>query len=215
MRIASIQKLSLIDYPGKISSVIFTQGCNFRCGYCHNPRLVLPNRFENTIFKEDVIRFLKTRVGKIEGVVITGGEPTIHTDLIFLIKEIRTLGFSIKLDTNGSNPKILKEIIDSKLVDFIAMDIKAPLSKYSLVCGVDVDLEKIKESIVYIKKTEIEKQFRITVVKGMHSTEDFSDIKELIQSNITVQNFYFSGDHIDGSLSKANEFNLKELNEYI
>ncbi|MHB1688078.1 MAG: anaerobic ribonucleoside-triphosphate reductase activating protein [Ignavibacteriaceae bacterium] len=214
MKIAAIQKLSLIDYPGKISSVIFTQGCNFRCGYCHNPHLVLSRSFSNVVLEAKVFDFLKTRTGKIEGVAITGGEPTIHVDLVDFIKKIRALGLSVKLDTNGSNPEMLKKIIDNKLIDFIAMDLKAPLNKYSAICGVNVDIKKIQKSISYIKNSEIDKQFRITVYKGFHNTEDLLNIRNLIQNNITLQNFKFSRNHIDNSFSKENEFSSKEMDDF-
>ncbi|MHB8336574.1 MAG: anaerobic ribonucleoside-triphosphate reductase activating protein [Ignavibacteriaceae bacterium] len=215
MKIAAIQKLSLIDYPGMISSVIFTQGCNFRCGYCHNPSLVLPQSFGDFVLEAKVFDFLQTRIGKIEGVVITGGEPTIQFDLVRLIKKIKALGLSVKLDTNGSNPGMLKKIIDNKLIDFIAMDLKAPLNKYSAICNVNVDIEKIKKSIFYIKNSGIVKQFRITAIKGIHTIEDLDSIKGIIGDNITLQNFKFSGKHIGNSFSKENEFSSKEMDEFI
>ena len=122
MNIGGIEKFSLIDYPGKISAIVFTQGCNFRCGYCHNPELVFPSLFRSSISEENVFSFLKKRIGKIQALVITGGEPTIQEDLIDFIKKVKQLGFLVKLDTNGSNPKVIKEIIKAKLVDYIAME---------------------------------------------------------------------------------------------
>lgn len=165
MRIGGLQKLSLIDFPQKTAAIVFTQGCNFRCGYCHNPELIYPKLYQIPIPEEEVFAFLETRVGKLDGVVITGGEPTLQSDLIDFIKKVKAMGFLVKLDSNGSNPEILKKIIDEKLVDFIAMDIKATFDKYNLVCGVSVNLDNIKKSIELIKKSGIRFQFRTTYDK--------------------------------------------------
>ncbi|MDP4197695.1 MAG: anaerobic ribonucleoside-triphosphate reductase activating protein [Bacteroidota bacterium] len=210
MRLAYFQKVSLIDYPGKISSVIFTQGCNFRCGFCHNPQLVLPELFEKTITKEEIFEYLKRRKGKIEAVVVTGGEPSIHQDLPDLLKEIKELGYCVKLDTNGTNPKMLKDIINNKFVDFIAMDIKTVPEKYDDLCGVKVNINDVIESINIIKNSSIEKQFRITLVKGYHTKSDLEEIKGLINSPILLQYFNFTGKHISDLLSEVNMFKEEE-----
>lgn len=181
MKIGGLQKFSLIDYPDKVACVVFTQGCNFRCPYCHNPELVKPEMFLESLNEEEFFDFLKERKGKLDAVVITGGEPTLQYDLIEFIKKIRDLGFLIKLDTNGSNPGMLKEIIDQKLVNYVAMDIKAPLDKYESIAGTKTDIKKIKQSIELIKNSGIDYEFRTTVVKNMLSPKDLKQIGEEIK----------------------------------
>jgi len=181
MKIGGLQKFSLIDYPDKVACVVFTQGCNFRCPYCHNPELVKPEMFLESLNEEEFFDFLKERKGKLDAVVITGGEPTLQYDLIEFIKKIRDLGFLIKLDTNGSNPGMLKEIIDQKLVNYVAMDIKAPLDKYESIAGTKTDIKKIKQSIELIKNSGIDYEFRTTVVKNMLSPEDLEQIGKEIK----------------------------------
>ncbi|MBR2392852.1 MAG: anaerobic ribonucleoside-triphosphate reductase activating protein, partial [Elusimicrobiaceae bacterium] len=129
-------KFTLIDYPGHVAAVVFTQGCNFRCRYCHNPELVYPHLLQESMPKEDVMSFLRRRQGTLEGVVITGGEPTLQAGLIDFMAEVKALGYLIKLDTNGTKPEVLQEALERQLVDFVAMDLKAPLDKYSQITGV-------------------------------------------------------------------------------
>jgi len=183
MFIGGLQKSSLIDYPEKISAIIFTQGCNFRCPYCHNPELIEVKSKEQRVksSKTELFDFLKSRIGKLDGVVITGGEPTLHKDLPEFIKKIKDLGFSVKLDTNGTNPKMLQKLIDEKLIDYVAMDIKAPLDKYAEVVCAKVDTSKIQESIDILKNSDIEYEFRTTVVKSQLSYYDFEQIGNLIR----------------------------------
>lgn len=176
MKIGGLQKFSMIDYPDKVACIVFTQGCNFRCPYCHNPELVKPEMFGESLNEEDFFDFLKERVGKLDAVSITGGEPTLQYDLIEFIKKIRDLGFLIKLDTNGTNPDMLKEIIDQKLVNYIAMDIKAPFSKYEEITKMPVNIEKIKQSVEMIKNSGIDYEFRTTLVKNLLSPEDIVQI---------------------------------------
>jgi pyruvate formate lyase activating enzyme len=181
MIIGGIQKTSLIDYPEKISAIIFTQGCNFRCPYCHNPELIREKGKEKREKRKEIIEFLKSRIGKLDGVVITGGEPTLHKDLPKFIKEIKKLGFAVKLDTNGTNPDMLKKLIGEKLIDYVAMDIKAPIEKYSEIIGVNVNKENILKSIKFLKKSNIDYEFRTTVVKSQLSRADFEKIGALIK----------------------------------
>ncbi len=176
MKIGGLQKFSMIDYPDKIACIIFTQGCNFRCPYCHNPELVKPEMFGESLNEDEFFDFLKERVGKLDAVSITGGEPTLQYDLIEFIKKIRDLGFLIKLDTNGTNPDMLKEIIDQKLVSYLAMDIKAPFSKYEEITKMPVNIEKIKQSVKMIKNSGIDYEFRTTLVKNLLSPEDIIQI---------------------------------------
>lgn len=166
----------MIDYPDKIACIVFTQGCNFRCPYCHNPELVKPEMFGESLNEEEFFDFLKERMGKLDAVSITGGEPTLQYDLIEFIKKIRDLGFLIKLDTNGTNPEMLKEIIDQKLVNYLAMDIKAPFSKYEEITRMPVNIEKIKQSVEMIKNSGIDYEFRTTLVKKLLSPEDIEQI---------------------------------------
>jgi len=182
MKIGGLQKFSLIECPGKISAIIFTQGCNFRCPYCHNPELVDYKLFNRRIDENYVLSFLRTRVGKLDCVVITGGEPTLQKDVVEFIDRIKQMGFFIEVETNGSRPEVLKELIDDSLVDYIAMDIKAPLEKYHEIVGVEVDLQKIKKSIELIKKLDNNYEFRTTAVKPLLVKEDFIEIGKLLKN---------------------------------
>lgn len=183
LNIGGLQKSSLIDYPGKISAVVFTQGCNFRCPYCHNPELINGKwKIENgKCHEKAVLEFLKKRIGKLDGVVITGGEPTLHENLPEFIKQIKDLGFAVKLDTNGTNPEMLKQLIDEKLIDYVAMDIKAPMDKYFDIVCVKVDTDKILTSIEILKNSNVKYEFRTTVVRSQLSCADFEKIGALIQ----------------------------------
>jgi pyruvate formate lyase activating enzyme len=191
MRIGGFQKTSLIDYPGEVASIIFTQGCNFRCPYCHNPELVLPDQFQQIIDENTVLSMLNQRKDKIPAVVITGGEPTLQPDLLSFVAKIKSLGLKIKLDTNGSNPLLLKQIIKNKLVDYIAMDIKSPIEKYFSIVGSARFNKKIKESIRILISSQIKYEFRTTVVKNLLGIEDFREISEEIHGAdlYILQNF--------------------------
>jgi pyruvate formate lyase activating enzyme len=183
MKIGGLQKVSLIDYPGLICATIFLQGCNFKCSYCHNPELVDPRLFQPCIKENEVLDFLNTRKGKLDAVAITGGEPTIHDDLAPFIKKIKKMKFAVKLDTNGSQPQVIKTLLDEKLLDFIAMDIKAPLEKYKSVVKVPVNADSIKESIKLILKSKIPYEFRTTVVESQLEEKDIQQIAALISGS--------------------------------
>lgn len=176
MLIGGFQKTSLLDYPEKISAIVFTQGCNFRCPYCHNPELLKADGNTPNVSVSSVLDFLKTRRGKLDGVVITGGEPCLHVDLPEFIKEIKKLGFLVKLDTNGSYPGMLERLTEENLLDYIAMDIKAPLNRYKYISGIDIDINKIKMSIKHIMNCGTDYEFRTTVLKRLLSIEDFEKI---------------------------------------
>ena len=180
MKIGGLQKVSLIDYPGLICATIFLQGCNFKCSYCHNPELVDTRLFQPCIKENEVLDFLNTRKGKLDAVTITGGEPTIQDDLATFIKKIKKMKFAVKLDTNGSQPQVIKTLLDEKLLDFIAMDIKAPLEKYKSVVKVPVNSDLIKESIRLILKAKIQHEFRTTIVESQLDEKDILQIAELI-----------------------------------
>jgi pyruvate formate lyase activating enzyme len=176
--IGGFQKTTLIDFPNKIACIVFTSKCNFKCGYCHNPELF---KQESVLTVSALIDFLKTRIGKLDGVVITGGEPTLQSDLINVIKQIKQLNFQVKLDTNGSNPKVLKELLQQNLLDYIAMDIKAPFEKYKNIIQIDFDTDKIKQSIDLIIKSNIDYEFRTTVIKSQLDINDFKQIGQTIK----------------------------------
>lgn len=169
MKISGLQKVSTIDYPGEIACVLFLHGCNFRCGFCYNPDLVIRD-FEGGFGENEILNFLKKRIGKLDGVCITGGEPLISLDFDF-VKKIKDLGFKIKIDTNGSFPSRLKEMIDLDLVDYIAMDVKACREDYGNVVGADVDLSKIEESIKIVNDFG-NSEFRTTVVGRFHNAKN-------------------------------------------
>ncbi len=180
MNIGGLQKVSLIDYPGEISSIIFLQGCNFKCPYCHNPELVDAKLFCPRLDEKDILDFLKTRRGKIDAVTITGGEPTIQADLISFIKRIKKMGFAVKLDSNGSAPEVIQKLLSDKLLDYIAMDIKAPLLKYENIVRVPLKTDLIKESIKIILKAKIPHEFRTTLVQSLLTENDIFKIAKLI-----------------------------------
>ena len=180
MKIGGLQRVSLIDYPGLICATIFLQRCNFKCSYCHNPELVDTRLFQPCIKENEVLDFLNTRKGKLDAMVVTGGEPTIHDDLESFIKKIKKMGFAVKLDTNGSQPQVIKTLLDEKLLDFIAMDIKAPLEKYKSVVKVPVNADSIKESIQLILKSKITYEFRTTIVESQLEEKDILQIEKLI-----------------------------------
>jgi pyruvate formate lyase activating enzyme len=202
MLIGGLLKFSLIDYPGKVAAVIFTQGCNYRCPFCHNSELVLPERFNPQINVDDVMSFLTQRKGQLQGIVITGGEPTLHPDLKSFIRRIKDLGFLVKLDTNGSRPEVLREIFEEKCVDLVAMDIKSSLSGYCKATGVQADLDAIKSSIALIKSSGIQHIFRTTVLKGIVSDEDIRQIKILLGEgvNYKLQRGNLEGNVLDRSM---------------
>ena len=194
MHIAGFQKQSLIDYPGNISSVIFTQGCNFRCGYCHNPTLVLPEYFEANINPNEILTYIKKYQNLLNAVVVTGGEPTIHHDLPEFITKLKELGLKVKLDTNGTNPHVLRKLIDAKLIDFVAMDIKHILSlkQYNKSVGNILTKEifqKVFYSIAMIKQSGLEHEFRTTIVKGLHTIDEIRSLKLQFSPNYKIQNY--------------------------
>lgn len=211
--IGGIQKTSLLDYPDKISAIVFTQGCNFNCGYCHNPELL---KSKKDIYSLDVFfEFLEKRRGKLDGVVITGGEATLQKDLIPFIKKIKSQGFAVKLDTNGYKPDVLYEAL--QFVDYVAMDIKAPLEKYSLVTNTDIDTAKIQESINLIMKSDIDYEFRTTVLKSQLSYDDFEQIGKLIKGakRYYLQKFEASTEINDMNLINEKSYSNEEFKEIV
>ncbi len=180
MLIAGIQKTTLIDYPGKVAATLFLFGCNFRCGFCHNPELIGELKTK-TISEKEVLDFLQNRKEFLEGVCITGGEPTIQKDLQDLIRKIKNIGLDVKLDTNGTNPEMLKNLIDENLLDCIAMDIKTGYGKYHKLTNTKTNLEKIKKSIRIIINSKVNHEFRTTVIPEFYDKEDIKEIKEMLK----------------------------------
>lgn len=175
-----MQRVSLIDYPGKIGAVVFTQGCNFRCLYCHNPELVDPDRYGPIIPEEEILSFLDKRKGKLEAVTVTGGEPTLQPDLETFLRECKAMGYLIKLDTNGSKPDILEKVIQSGQVDYLAMDIKGPFDRYRQIASADVDTSDINRSIELIAASGIRHEFRTTVVRSQLDHQDLISVAKLV-----------------------------------
>lgn len=203
MKISGLQKMTLLDYPGKIAATVFTSGCNFRCPYCHNASLVLNTGNAQTISEKDFFEFLSKRKGLIDGVCISGGEPLLQKEIGQFIFEVKSLGFLVKLDTNGSFPDKLKELVRNGLVDYIAMDIKNSPVSYARAVGTTEDvLAKITESVDFLLTSHVEYEFRTTVVKGLHTAEDFVSIGKWIQGTkrYFLQNFVDSGDLIQPGL---------------
>lgn len=181
MILGSMQRFSLIDYPGKICAIVFTQGCNFRCPYCHNPELVNPKEFAESIAPDEIFSFLERRRGKLDAVSITGGEPTLQENLAGFIRNIKDLGYLVKIDTNGSMPEVLEELMGEKLLDLIAMDVKAPLDKYKKTVKASVDTRRIEESIHLIMNSGIDYEFRTTIVKSLLDEADIKKIGTVIK----------------------------------
>ena len=213
MLIKGLQKLTLLDYPGKMACTVFTAGCNFRCPFCHNASLVT-NIDEERISEEDFFSFLQKRQGIIEGVCVTGGEPTLQPDLKEFLKKIKDLGYSVKLDTNGYRPEVLKDVVNSGLVDYVAMDIKNSQAKYASTCGLDnLDIAKINESVEFLMSGVVDYEFRTTVVKELHTEDDIQDIVSWIKGakKYFLQGFIGSGDLICTGYSGYDKTDLQKL----
>ena len=220
MKIGGLQKTTLIDYLGKISSTVFLIGCNFRCPFCYSPELVLPEKIKKQIgiSEKDFFTFLKEKKGLLEAVTICGGEPTTNKDLPDFIKKIKELGYVVKIDTNGSNPLMLKDLIKKKLIDYVAMDIKAPIEnqKYDRATGVKVNLKNIEESVRILKQNKVDFEFRSTIVPGIHTKEDVIKIAKWIEGpkvKFYLQNFNTTKPLLDPSLQKIKPYSKEYLLE--
>lgn len=195
MKIGGFLPQSLIDYPEKIAAVVFTQGCNFRCGYCHNPELVLPQLFTHTVCEKEVLQSIRERAGWLDAVVITGGEPTIHNDLPYFLEQLKKNNLSVKLDTNGTHPEMLKLIIDKQLVDYVAMDIKNVLTTtaYGQVIGLSNCkklLKKVEKTINILTKSTLKVEFRTTKIPEIHTLAALEEIKRIAKEHLlTINNF--------------------------
>ena len=215
MNIYGYQKTTLLDYPGHVAATIFTGSCNFRCPFCHNSNLVLNPSSLNLIPEEEIFNFLRKRKNVLSALCITGGEPTLQSDLSDFIKKVRSLGYKIKLDTNGYRPDTISDLLNQNLLNYIAMDIKAGLSNYSRVSGVsDINIDTILKSISIIETSNIEYEFRTTVVKELHTKDDFYEITQILspKSFYYIQSFKDSGNILIPELSPCN---IEILNEYL
>jgi len=225
MIIGGLEKLTLLDYPDHLAAIIFTQGCNFRCHFCYNPMLVLPREGEDEKNKkekgfsplstEDLFLFLEKRFGRLDGVVISGGEPTLHPDLPSFIRKIKKIGYLVKLDTNGTNPEMLKELINDKLIDYIAMDIKAPLNHYEKVVNVKINCQNLQKSVKIIMSSGLPYEFRTTVVPGLLNKSDFKAMGEWIRGadKWYLQRFKSDTNLVDPLFQGQASYNDKEMEE--
>ena len=205
----------MVDYPGKICSLIFLSECNFRCPYCHNPEMVLNDPKIEEISQDEIIDYMKEKRKWVDALCITGGEPCLHENLPEFIAKIKKEGFLVKLDTNGSNPEMIKELLDKKLLDFISMDIKSDLENYEKIAKVKVDLEKIKKSVNLIKNSDIDYEFRTTILPELHTKEDLKKIGKWLKGSksFAIQNFH-PGKCLNPSYNKKKGFSKEELEEF-
>jgi pyruvate formate lyase activating enzyme len=226
MILGGLQKTTLIDYPDHLACTVFTVGCNFRCPFCHNKDLVTQKNFKQKklprIPVKDFFAFLKKRQGLLDGVCITGGEPTVHQDLDQFCAEIKQLGFKVKLDSNGSSPEVLQKLIDQKLVDFIAMDLKNSFDQYHNAIGLKIDTDRIKQSIKIILDSKLDYEFRTTVVPSIHQQENLeklaSQINKLVDNpkefKWVLQNFR-AENCLDDGFKKKKPFSAKKMKAFL
>ncbi len=216
MNMGGLQKFTLLDYPGKIAAVVFAMRCNFNCPFCHNPELVDPEKIKKqpVIPEKDFFDFLKQRKGRLEGICVTGGEPTLYQDLPDFIRKIKNLGFSVKLDTNGTNPEILEKLIKENLIDYLAMDIKGPPEKYHEITRSKIGLERIKKSVKLIKNFP-EYEFRTTILPCFHKKEDLIKIGEWLKGSkkYFLQQFR-PHKTLDPSFEKEKSYSSEDLAEF-
>lgn len=209
-----LQKTTLIDYPGHIAATLFVDKCNFRCPYCQNPQLVFEETGEK-ITEKEVLEFLKKRKKYLEGICITGGEPTLHPELNYFARRVKDLGLKVKVDTNGTNPKMLRELIEENLVDYVSMDVKAPLEKYEKAVRVHADTNAIKESIELLKESRVNYEFRLTVVPTITQMEDIEKIGKLVKGAklFVLQQFENDVPLVDEKFQKIKPYSKKKLEE--
>lgn len=214
MNISGIQKLTLLDFPGKLACTVFTSGCNFRCPFCHNASLVLPGMSEH-IDESEVFSFLKKREGILEGVCITGGEPCLQSDLESFIEKVKALGFSVKLDTNGSFPEKLSALLEKGLLDYVAMDIKTSPERYAEVTGVTNEsfFENVKKSVELLKECGIPHEFRTTTAKELQNAEDLLKIGQWLkgEKHYFLQQYESSGELVGKEMTPYEKEELEEF----
>lgn len=214
MNISGLQKLTLLDFPGVLACTVFTSGCNFRCPFCHNASLVLPGESEH-IDEEEVLSFLEKRRGVLEGVCITGGEPCLQPDLEDFVKKVHSLGFLVKLDTNGSFPEKLSSLLEKGLLDYVAMDIKSSKEKYLSAIGAKNEelLKNVEKSVELLKKSAVPHEFRTTTAKELQTQEDFRLIGEWLkgEKNYYIQQYEASGELVGEEMTPYEKEELLEF----
>ena len=219
MLIKGLQKLTLLDFPEKMACTVFTFGCNLRCPFCHNASLVLSERADDTLIpEEEFFSFLQKRRGILEGVCITGGEPTLQPDLPAFIRKIRDMGFAIKLDTNGARPAVLKSLVAEELLDYVAMDVKNSLSAYPETVGLPAfDVAPVEESMDFLLEGHVPFEFRTTLVKGLHTPEGVAEMGRRLagEERFFLQTFEDSGDLIAGEGDALSSFTPAETQELL
>lgn len=214
MKLAGLQKLTLLDFPGHVACTVFTAGCNLRCPFCHNSELVLPERKPELMDEEEFFSFLKKRQGILEGVCVTGGEPLLQKDITPFLRRIKELGFAVKLDTNGCFPGVLRSLVEEGLVDFVAMDIKNSPARYARTAGIPaLDLTAVQESVAYLMSGVVDYEFRTTVAAQLHDEESFEDIAHWIAGakRYALQEFKDSGDILAGGLTPCTDDQMQEF----
>ncbi len=214
MRIQGLQKLTLLDFPERVACTVFTAGCNFRCPFCHNASLVVNIPSEGEITEEEFFAFLEKRKGILEGVCVTGGEPLLQPDIDKFIARIKEIGYPVKIDTNGSFPEKLKDLVSRNLIDYVAMDIKNAIDEYTITAGTDERcLDVIRESVSYLKSNKIPFEFRTTVVKHFHTEEGFEKIGQWIAGaeKYYLQKFKDSGDLINGHVQGCSDEEMEKF----
>ena len=218
MKISGLQKLTLLDYPGHLACTVFTAGCNFRCPFCQNASLVLPSKEISQYREEEILNFLSSRKHILEGLCISGGEPTMQPDLTDFIRKVKSMGYSVKLDTNGTHPKLLRELIEDQLIDMVAMDIKNSKESYPKTSGIEIlNINSIEESVDLLKEGRIRYEFRTTIVRELHTKKDMEDIGKWLygSSPYYLQAFVDSGDLIGNNLTGYSKQELIELLEIV
>ena len=214
MKICGLQKTTLLDFPGHVAATIFTGGCNFRCPFCHNSDL-LGNDAPAAFSEDEILAFLKKRRGILEGIAITGGEPTLQDDLADFIRSVRALGYQIKLDTNGYKPDVLKNLCEEGLIDYVAMDIKTCRERYPVVAGIpSLQLDRIEESVDFLLHSSVSCEFRTTVVKELHSAKDFEQIGKWLSGapKYFLQSYVDSGNVLNPIYTSCS---VHELSAYL
>lgn len=214
MKIKGFIKTTFIDYPGKIASMVFLPGCNFRCSFCFNPELIFESDKIEDVSEKEIFDFLEKQKKWIDAVVISGGEPTLQKDLYDFIRRIKKMGFLVRIYTNGTSPDALKKLIDEKMIDSIAMDIKAPLteSSYESITNTKGFLENVKRSISLVMNSELDYEFRTTVVPGLHSDEDIEEIAKYIKgANLFVLQKFLPENALDTKLKKLKTQSDEEM----
>jgi pyruvate formate lyase activating enzyme len=215
MKIGGLQKTSLLDYPGILSAIIWTAGCNFRCPFCYNKQLVLGKT--EMISEETILSFLEKRRDVLEGLSISGGEPLLQEDIVDFTEKVKKLNYLIKIDTNGAFPEKLKELIDKKLVDYVSMDVKAPKEKYDQLVGVKTDLSKIEQSIDLIKNEAPDYEFKTTIVPGMLDKKDIVEIAKWLEGSkqFYLQQFKSDSPLVSSKLNDVAPYSKEKLSEML